>query len=289
MSCASNSKRTAWLIVVVLSLVASTSVAQSAKAHRDDPLAAMEAYQQHLFEKVAPSVIFISKGDSFGSGFFVNDHGLALTNRHVVGDAKKVTVVLHDGRKLTARVVERAKNKVDLALVQVPVKSSPALDISGFDDLRVGSWVGSVGHGVGGIWTFTKGMVSNIYPSKSSRPIFQTQIPLNPGASGGPVFDRRGRVVGVVTAGITDSNSVNFAIRSDVALSSLDKLAGHCRCLTVKAPKGIPVFVDGKMVGKGPKVMLQLSNGAHEVFAVIKGVMKKKKVVYPKVKKVTLK
>ena len=93
----------------------------------------------------------------------------------------------------------------------------------------------------------------------------------------------------MVTAGITDSNSVNFAIRSDVALSSLDHLAGNCRCLTVAAPKGVPVFVDGKMVGKGPKVMLQLSDGAHEVFAVVKGEMKKKKVVYPKVKKVTLK
>ena len=168
------------MTVVVTSLACSTSFAQTAKPRPEDPLAAAEAYQQHLFEKVAPSVIFISKGDSFGSGFFVNVHGLALTNRHVVGDAKQVTVVLHDGRKLTAKVVERAKHKIDLALVQVPVRSSPALDISGFDDLRVGSWVGSVGHGVGGIWTFTKGMVSNIYPSKKSQPDLPDPDPAQP-------------------------------------------------------------------------------------------------------------
>jgi S1-C subfamily serine protease len=261
--------------------------AQDSSAH-DDPLAAAEAYQQKLFEKIAPSVIFISEGGSMGSGFFVNAKGLALTNKHVVGDAKSVKVVMHDGSTSTARVIERAKGDTDLALIQVKAASKPLL-LTGFDELRVGSWVGSVGHGVGGVWTFTRGMVSNIYPSEKSRPIFQTQIPLNPGASGGPVFDRKGRVVGIVTMGIVESNSVNFAIRSDVALGSLKKLSEQCRCLTVSAPEGVPIFINGKMVGKGPEVIVQLSDGEHEVFAVIKGKMKKKKVQFPKAKEVSLK
>jgi S1-C subfamily serine protease len=256
---------------------------------QDDPLAAVEAYQQQLFEEIAPSVIFISQGDGLGSGFFVNRTGLALTNKHVVGDAKSVKVVLHDGRSASAKVVERAEGKTDLALIQVDVKSVAPLALTGFDELRVGSWVGSVGHGVGGVWTFTTGMVSNIYPSEKSRSIFQTQIPLNPGASGGPVFDRKGRVVGVVTAGIVDSNSVNFAIRSDVALGSLKKLADQCRCLTVTAPEGVPIFVNGDMVGKGPEVIVQVSDGEHEVFAVVKGKMNKKKVRFPESKEISLK
>lgn len=287
MFCVLNSKSIRLLVALVLVLFASTASAQEGESDTD-PLAAVEAYQQKLFEKVAPSVIFISQGNSIGSGFFVDADGLALTNKHVVGEAKSVKVVLQDGRKLTAKVVERAQGETDLALVKVPVKSSKALSLTGFDDLRVGSWVGSVGHGVGGVWTFTKGMVSNIYPSEKSRPIFQTQIPLNPGASGGPVFDRKGRVVGVVTAGITDSNSVNFAIRSDVALGSLDGLSEQCNCLVVSAPEGVPVFVNGKMMGKGPQVRVQVSDGEHEVFAVIKGKMKKKKVAFPKTKEVSL-
>lgn len=282
-----NSKSLGLLVGLALTLCASTSYAQDGDSDTD-PLAAVEAYQKKLFEKVAPSVIFISQGNSIGSGFFVDAGGLALTNKHVVGKATSVKVVLQDGRKLTAKVVERAEGETDLALVKVPVKASKALSLTGFDDLRVGSWVGSVGHGVGGVWTFTKGMVSNIYPSEKSRPIFQTQIPLNPGASGGPVFDRKGRVVGVVTSGITDSNSVNFAIRSDVALGSLDGLSEQCNCLTVSAPQGVPVFVNGKMMGKGPKVRVQLSAGKHEVFAVIKGKMKKRKVSFPKTKEVAL-
>lgn len=254
----------------------------------DNPLAAMEAVEQQLFEGVAPSVVFISRGSSMGSGFFVTKDGLALTNAHVVGKAEQVKVVLHDGQKLTAEVVERAPNDIDLALIQVPVDSAAPLDLAGFDDLRVGSWVGSVGHGAGGVWTFTKGMVSNIYPAEKSRPIFQTQIPLNPGASGGPVFDRKGRVVGVVTAGIVDTNAVNFAIRAHVALTSLEKLADNCRCLTVEAPEGIPIFLNGKMIGKGPRVLVSISEGEHEVFSIIKGKKKTKTIEYPETTRVTL-
>jgi S1-C subfamily serine protease len=269
-------------------LIGSANTQAQDKGDEHDPLAAAEAYQQKLFEKIAPSVIFISQGDSIGSGFFVNESGLALTNKHVVGDAKSVKVVLNDGRSLSAKVVERAKGKTDLALIQVDVNSVDPLSLTGFDELRVGSWVGSVGHGVGGVWTFTRGMVSNIYPSEKSRPIFQTQIPLNPGASGGPVFDRKGRVVGVVTTGIIESNSVNFAIRSDVALGSLKKLSEQCHCLTITAPEGVPIFVNGKMMGKGPEVIVQVSEGEHEVFAVVKGKMNKRKVEFPKTKAVSL-
>jgi S1-C subfamily serine protease len=298
----STSKITIWLCGLMLLIPASianaqqmdsgqtdseqTSLQQASDA--EDPLAAIEAYQQRLFEKIAPSVIFISQSGGFGSGFFVNEQGLALTNKHVVGQADTVVVVLRDGRKFEAEVVERAAEGVDLALIQVPVDSSPALELSGFRDLRVGSWVASVGHGTGGIWTFTRGMVSNIYPSTDTRPIFQTQIPLNPGASGGPVFDRRGRVVGVVTSGVVSSNSVNFAIRSDVALGSLAKLSAECRCLTVHAPEGVPIFVDGEMIGKGPRVRVTLSEGSHEVFAVIGGEMHKETIAYPKVREISL-
>lgn len=273
-----------WGVAVVLVMTVASGVAHG----EEDPLAAVEAYEQGLFQQVAQSVIFISSGGGFGSGFFVTDDGLALTNKHVVGDAEEVRVVLQNGRRYDARVIERAEGTIDLALIHVPLESAEPLRLTGFEDLRVGSWVGSVGHGAGGIWTFTKGMVSNIYPAEESRPIFQTQIPLNPGASGGPVFDRRGRVVGVVTSGLSDTNSVNFAIRSDVALSSLEELAEQCHCLTINAPDGVPVFVNGTMVGTGPELVVQISDGEHEIFAVINGEMNKKTVAFPATREMSL-
>jgi|GEM_PF-866919 len=265
----------------------SAAFAQGTNTPPADPLAAVEAYQMRLYERISPSVIFIAQGGGFGSGFFINDTGLALTNKHVVGKAKTVTVVFQDGRKRQATVVERAAGKVDLALIQVDIKSSPALKLSGFNDLRVGSWVGSIGHGSGGIWTFTTGMVSNIYASKENTSLFQTQIPLNPGASGGPVFDRKGRVAGVVTSGILNTNSVNFAIRIDVAFDALEKLGKNCDCLTIRAPEGVPIFFDGRAVGTGPRLRLTPTDGPHEAFVVIGGKMKKMAFTYPKVRDVT--
>lgn len=257
-------------------------------AQASDPLLAAERHQQGLFEKIAPSVIFIAQGNSMGSGFFVSNDGLALTNAHVVGESKEVQVVLRDGRRVQAKVLKLAKNDVDLALIKVPVKTSIPVEIGGFVDLKVGSWVASVGHSSGGIWTFTTGMVSNIYPSEMNKPIFQTQIPVNPGASGGPVFDRNGKVVGVITSGLLQANSINFAIRTDAAFRHFEELESVCECLTIQAPKGVAIFVNQQMVGQGPKVILPVEAGQFEVFAVIKGKMVKKKIAFPKTREVKL-
>jgi serine protease Do len=204
-----------------------------------DPLAELEAAQQRLFVRLAPSVVFIHTKTGFGSGFLVSRDGLVLTNAHVVEAQATVGVVTHDGQKLTGTVLERAKN-ADLALVQLPLAKTVPIPLGDSELLRVGAWAGAIGHGRGGIWTFNTGMVSNIYPLETGRPVFQTQIPLNPGASGGPILDRKGQVIGVVTAGLTDAESINFGIKIDVALRELKPLAARCECLVVLAPVRAP-------------------------------------------------
>lgn len=252
-----------------------------------DPLAALEARQQALFDRIAPSVVYVNRGDAFGSGFFVAD-GQVLTNAHVVGEKDRVQVVLHDGRRVEGTVLERGKDGLDLALVEVPVHGVRALPL-GSAGLRIGGWVASVGHGYGGVWTFTTGMVSNIYPLDGDRPVFQTQIPLNPGASGGPVFDREGRVVGVVTAGIEEAQGINFAIRADVAFDALARIAAPAPDrLVVLAPAGATVLVDGRLAGKGPRVLVRVADGAHRVQAVVGGAMREKRIVWPAERTATL-
>lgn len=251
-------------------------------------LQTMEEEQQRLFAKTAPAVVFIRAGDGFGSGFLIEPDGLIVTNAHVVGNKKKVDVVLHDGRRFVGKVAETAANDVDLALIRIDVAKAPVLELGSIKNVRIGSWVASVGHGMGGIWTYTQGMVSNIYPIEGERPVFQTQIPLNPGNSGGPVIDRMGRVVGVVTAGITESNSINFAIRADYITRSLNGLAYLCNCIAITAPKGTPVFFNGKNVGRGPRVVVDGKAGAHEAFVVYRGKMVRKKFRYPETTHVDL-
>lgn len=250
-------------------------------AQADSALRKVEAEQQVLFEQIASSVVFIATEKGFGSGFFVDGDGLALTNAHVVGDKEQVKVVLHDGRKLCGQVIERGKSDTDIALVKIPATNTPPLKLAAGGDLRVGMWAASVGHGMGGIWAFTTGMVSNIYPLGRERPVFQTQIPLNPGNSGGPVIDSAGQVIGVVTAGIESANALNFAIRIDTACAALVGLAGACHLLTIAAPAGLAVFVDGKMVGIGPRVAAQVAPGTHEAFVVVAGKLHKVRISFP--------
>lgn len=242
----------------------------AALAATPDPLATVEAAQQAIFDKVAPSVVYLVTRQGIGSGFFIDADGLILTAAHVVADAREVEVIRVDGSRMTGTVFERATN-ADLALVKVPGSGFPPLKLVTDDSLRVGSWVGSVGHGEGGGWTYTTGMVTNLYPQGEDHPVFQTQIPLNHGNSGGPVVDRRGDVVGIVNAGIDSAQAINFATRAAWATRTLQALAGACDCLVVHAPAGIPVFLDGKMVGTGPTLTLEPSAGPHTVFAIVGG------------------
>lgn len=262
-------------------------VAPRAPARADEgALAALEAEQQRLFDRIAPAVVFVETGRAFGAGFAVAPD-LVLTNAHVVGANDRVTLVLPGGKQIEATVLERGKDDVDLALLSAPGAGLPALHL-GSRALRVGAWVAAVGHGRGGIWSFNTGMVTNIYPQGADRPVFQTQIPLNPGNSGGPVFDRSGDVVGIATAGLTDANAINFAIRTTVACRTLARLRPLCEVLTLRAPRGVAIFVDGRNVGVGPEVQLPAEGKSYDVFAVIAGKMHQRKVRFPETRLVDL-
>lgn len=246
-----------------------------------------EGWRKKTFAELADGVVFISTKKGFGSGFFVSRDGLILTNAHVVANNSRVTVVLRDGQKFEGKVIDRSPDGIDVALVQVPLKNSKPLPLGRSSDISVGSWVGTIGHGSGAIWTFNTGMVSNIYSDGDSRPVFQTQIPVNPGSSGGPVFDRHGRVVGIITAGLTDANSINFAIKLDKAMQHLNEIARRCDCLTIVVPPKTAVYVDGNLVGTG-KVVLPAEHRSYEISAVIDGKLVRRKLNFPKQRAIDL-
>ncbi|NVB37285.1 serine protease [Pseudenhygromyxa sp. WMMC2535] len=267
-------------LLLTASLLAPAS-AQTPVERGAQSVADIEQWRTALYDSLADSVVFISTKQGHGSGFFISDDGWILTAAHVVGDAKTVSVVLRDGRRLQGSVQEKAKGQLDFALLWVDLKQTKALALADADSLAVGAWVGSIGHGTGGVWTFNIGMISNIYPVGAQKPVFQTDIPLNPGNSGGPIFDRQGRVVGIVTAGIQSANNVNYGIKIDEALGSLDQIGFHCQCWLFVAPKNVAIFLDGEAVGSGPKLVIPAQEGTHEVFAVVDGVMKKYALSWP--------
>ena len=264
-------------------LLAAILLAGPSPAQPPDPtdvLGRIEDAHHALFERIAPGVVFVRTHEGFGSGFFVSDHGHILTNRHVVAGADVVDVVAFDGTTYRGTVVDRGERDLDVAIVKIDARDTKALTIASSRDVDVGTWVGSVGHGRGGIWTLSTGTVSNAY-GDADQGVLQTQIPLNPGASGGPVFDRHGHVVAIVTAGVTDAQAMNFAIRTDTAVTGLPYLRSLTDCLVVDAPTGTKVFVDGVLFGTGDEHALLLRPGRHEVTALVRGRRIRRTVDFP--------
>jgi S1-C subfamily serine protease len=260
----------------------------AARAERD-VVAELEQQQITLFARVAPAVIFIGDERSLGTGFFVSQAGLALTAAHVVAGEREVNVVLHGGKRTRAKVIA-SRTDLDLALLQVAIGRVPQwLPLATTVDLRVGQWVGAVGHGLGGVWAFTVGMVSNLYEAKLGAEMVQTQIPLNPGNSGGPIFDRTGRAVAVVSKGATTGNSINLGVHVADAFIAFEQLLPHCACLAIDVPtNGTAVFLDDELAGKGPRVLVKPTPGSHTVSAVIGGRRIERTIRFPADRRVVL-
>ncbi|MDB5964145.1 MAG: protease Do, partial [Polaromonas sp.] len=164
-----------------------------------------------------------------GSGFIVSADGIILTNAHVVRDAREVTVKLTDRREFRAKVLG-ADPKTDVAVLRIDAKNLPVVSIGKTSELRVGEWVLAIGSPFGFENTVTAGVVSakgRSLPDDSAVPFIQTDVAVNPGNSGGPLFNARGEVVGINSQIYSRSGGyqgVSFAIPIDIASKIKDQL-----------------------------------------------------------------
>ena len=182
-------------------------------------------------EKISPSVVNVSTirlmHDYFfrtvpvsgiGSGVIIDSSGYILTNNHVIEDAERIQVSLTDGRVLKGRLVA-ADPSSDIAVVKVEAQDLKAAELADSGQLKVGQVVLAVGNpfGLSGGPTVTSGVVSAVNRHiQSERGILegliQTDAAVNPGNSGGPLVDIRGKVIGVNTAIIPFAHGIGFAI-----------------------------------------------------------------------------
>jgi len=164
-----------------------------------------------------------------GSGFFINSEGDILTNAHVVEGADEVVVKLADRREFRAKVVG-VDSRTDVALVHIDAAGLPSVKIGNPVGLRVGEWVLAIGAPFGFENSATVGIVSakgRALPDENYVPFIQTDVAVNPGNSGGPLFNLRGEVVGMNSQIISRSGGymgLSFAIPIDVAMRVADQL-----------------------------------------------------------------
>ena len=163
-----------------------------------------------------------------GSGFIVSPDGVILTNAHVVRDADEVTVKLQDRREYRAKVLG-SDPKTDVAVLKVDAKNLPTVPVGNSRSLQVGEWVLAIGSPYGLESSVTAGVVSakgrNI--DTNGVQFIQTDVAVNPGNSGGPLFNTRGEVVGINSQIYSQTGGyqgLSFAIPIDVAVRIKDQI-----------------------------------------------------------------
>ena len=187
---------------------------------KDDP------YQFFLNEKIPK----IADSQSLGSGVIVDRRGYILTSYHVIEQATKIQVLFHNKHKASA-VVVGTDPKTDIALLKVKLpKGVKELDLADSSKARPGDVVLAIGNPFGYAHTVTSGIISAVGRVIGTGPydqFIQTDAPIHPGNSGGPLIDNRGRVVGINTAVAANSYGIGFAVPSNLAKKVTKDLTKH--------------------------------------------------------------
>jgi S1-C subfamily serine protease len=212
---------------------------------RDEEL--LDAYSRAVVgvvERVGPAVVSIgvkkqshsawSGGEGAGSGVIFAPDGFVLTNNHVVEQAARVQVRLADGSAYAAQIVG-TDPATDLAVVRAGASGLPAAELGDSESLRVGQLAIAIGNPLGFQSTVSSGVISALGralrgPSgRLIENVIQTDVALNPGNSGGPLVDTRGRVVGINSAMIAMAQGISFSIPVNTAKWVVSELIARGR------------------------------------------------------------
>ena len=181
----------------------------------------------------APSVVLVKTAAGLGSGFFINKKGYLITNFHVIAGEKHISVTqfLQEGK-----VLRRILHKEVEIVATAPFHDLVVLRLTDFDteitpvffeseeDLSIGETVFAIGNPLGLERTVTEGVLSQTHRNFGGILYLQVDAPVNPGNSGGPLFNARGQVVGIINMGVPTMEGLNFAIPARHAKYILDHI-----------------------------------------------------------------
>ncbi|MGD8569958.1 MAG: DegQ family serine endoprotease [Gammaproteobacteria bacterium] len=166
---------------------------------------------------------------SLGSGFIISEDGYILTNAHVVKGADEIVVRLSDQREKPAKLIG-ADQQSDVALIKIDAHGLPVAKLGDSSKLQVGQWVLAIGSPFGFDHSATQGIVSALkrnLPNENYVPFIQTDVAVNPGNSGGPLFDESGKVIGINSQIYSNSGGymgLSFAIPIELAKNVAEQL-----------------------------------------------------------------
>ncbi|MGE5167048.1 MAG: DegQ family serine endoprotease, partial [Deltaproteobacteria bacterium] len=222
----------------VVNIQATTTGGDNAQGGQVDPQDVPEIFRR-FFGPMGPGgghPRFDGTRVSVGSGFIISSDGYVLTNNHVVDGADQVTVRLSDRRELDAKVIGTDVDS-DVALLKVAASGLPTVAIGDSSKLRPGQWVVAIGSPFNFDHSVTHGIVSYVGrgfggADQQYVPFIQTDVPINRGNSGGPLFNMDGQVVGINSQIVSNTGSsvgISLAIPINIAMNVVDQLKqyGH--------------------------------------------------------------
>lgn len=189
-----------------------------------------------IIEKYKSAVIQIATPFSVGTGFYLADEDLIITNEHVIRNNKEVVV---EGKGLERMVcpVVFSDPKYDLAFIRPPETNHlAAVGLSNTSEAKEGDAVLAVGHPFGLKYTATQGIISNIQHTQNDIHYIQHDAALNPGNSGGPLIDDQGRVIGVNTFIIRNGQNIGFSLPSTYIQKTLQEFKKESNPIAVRCP-----------------------------------------------------
>ncbi len=169
-----------------------------------------------VINRAVRSVVSVGTEKTSGTGFIISPDGYIITNHHVIARAQQIAALTYDKRVISARLIGYDSNR-DIALLKIQGEYD-YLELADSDDLNVGQKVIAIGNPLGLSFTVTEGIISALDREGPNglEEYIQTDVSLNPGNSGGPLIDTRGKVIGVNNFKLGNAESLGFALESNM-------------------------------------------------------------------------
>jgi S1-C subfamily serine protease len=170
-------------------------------------------------------VVSVVTDVSQGSGFIISKDGYVITNYHVISGAKRISVVPYQNSAKTVELIGYDLN-MDVALLKINGNYTP-LVFGNSDDAQIGEKVIAMGNPFGLSFSVTEGIISSLHRTGSNglEVYLQTDVPLNPGNSGGPLINKQGEVIGINNFKLGQAESLGFALESNQAIKTINAIS----------------------------------------------------------------
>jgi len=213
------------LFLISLTLVQANAASKSKSPAKAPPPAARTAAD--LAETIRPSLVKITQlgregTDGIGSGFIVSEDGLIATNLHVIGEARRLQIEMHDGKTHVVTAIHASDNHLDLALLKIDAKGLKPLPLGDSAKIRQGDPIVAMGAPEGLGFSIVQGVLSATRDIDGQQ-MLQVAIPIEKGNSGGPLLDMQGRVLGILTLKSLKTDNLGFAMPVNLLKTLIEK------------------------------------------------------------------